>query len=123
MTSSSFSQTATTDSSQILLSKPVIKLVIKDLIRYDGLKTEIIIKDSMMGEIKNNVLARDTIINKQKKVIYNLTESLSDKNKQYLEEKKISQYYIDKLNKQKQTTFLVGVGGVLLTTLTILILN
>lgn len=123
MTLSSFSQTATTDSSQILLSKPVIKLVIKDLIRYDGLKTEIIIKDSIMGETKNNVLARDTIINKQKKVICNLTESLSDKDKQYLEEKKISQYYIDKLNKQKQTTFLVGVGGVLLTTLTILILN
>ena len=48
MSWSSFSQTDTNN--QIQLTKPIAKLVIKDLIQYDGLSEEMIILKSIIDE-------------------------------------------------------------------------
>lgn len=120
MTLSSFSQTDTT---KILLSKPVAKLVIKDLIRCDGLKVEKHITDSILYNTQQNIIDRDTIISKQTRIISNLNKQYDDSHQMYLGECQNSKYYSDQLNKQKQTTWLVGGSGILAVILTILILK
>lgn len=115
-----FSQTDTT---QIIISKPIAKLIVKDLIEYDGLKIEKSITDSILYEQVQKSIIKDTIINNQKQTIYNLNQQFDNLNKQYKIEQSNSQYYITQLNQQKQKTWIVGGSGLLLTILTILILK
>ena len=120
MTSLSFSQTDTT---KILLNKSVAKLVIKDLIKYDGLVVENQIKDSIIFENIEKSLDQIKIINDQKQIIYNLNKQYENSHQQYLQEYQNSKYYFDQWNKQKKTTYIVGGSGILLTLLTIFILK
>lgn len=112
MTSNGFSQTVIKDSSQILLPTPLAKLVVKDLIKYDGLKIEIAIKDKIIAK-KDSVIKTDsTIIAKTNRIVINLTQSLKDSQTQLSAEQKIAQSYKDKLKQQKKDTWVVGGVGV-----------
>lgn len=112
MTSNGFSQTVTKDSTQILLPAPVAKLVVKDLIRYDGLKIEIKIKDQIIVKKDSIISKQDSINIEQSKIIGNLYKDALLSNAQLLTQQKISQSYKDALNRQKGTTWLVGGIGV-----------
>ncbi len=92
----------------ILLPTPIAKLVIKDLIKYNGLQTELIIKDKIIAK-KDSVIQTDSITNKKKdQIILNLNILLKDSKKQLNDQQKITKYYEDALKKQKQTTWFVG---------------
>ena len=102
MTSNGFSQTVIKDSSQILLPTPLAKLVVKDLIRYDGLKNEIVIKDKIIAD-KDSIIRIDSIIIAKTNLIFiNLDQSLKDSQAQLLVQQKITQSYKDKLKQQKK---------------------
>lgn len=116
-------QTETKDSSKVVLSVRVARLVYQDLLRYDGLKEEIGLVKLKLQKVEERELQKDNIITI-------LTQK--DENNQIIIEKKneqleMSQEVTAKLNKelksQKAQTFLWKVGtfvGLGLTTFLIL---
>jgi hypothetical protein len=107
-----------------VLPKIVAKEVVKDLIRKDSLESELNITKTNMGLLKNNIIAKDSIISskngiielyKEKENNYNTMIDLKDSQKKNLED------LVKKLNKdlKKQrvklatrTTFgVIVIGG------------
>lgn len=112
MTSYCFSNNIINDSSSVLLSTPTAKLIIKDLIRYDGLKKEIIIKDGIINLKNVTILSKDSMIGQQNKLISNLNKELKDSQEQFQAQQKITKSIEDKLSQQKKTTWIAGGVGV-----------
>jgi len=112
MTSNCFSQTATNDSANIILQTPVAKQVVKELIKYDGLKTEIIIKDKIIAN-KDSIIKTDSaIIAKTNTIVLNLTQALKDSQDQLTAQKNITKSVESDLKQQKRTTWFIGGVGV-----------
>ena len=61
MSSKSFSQTAT-DSTLIRLEKPIARLVIKDLIMWDGTKQELFLTQDKVKLLEQKIVFKDSII-------------------------------------------------------------
>jgi hypothetical protein len=107
MSWNSFSQTAI--ESQIQLTKPIAKLVIKDLIQYDGLSEEMITLKSIIEE--TNIK-----LNTQ-------TELVSKKDEQFTTQKELADRLQQDLKKQRLKTKLMGGAGLLLAVGVAAILN
>jgi len=112
MTSNCFSQTVTNDSANIILQTPVAKQVVKELIQYDGLKTEIIIKDKIIANKDSIIKTDSTIIAKTNTIVLNLNKALKDSQDQLTAQKNITKSVESDLKKQKRTTWFVGGVGV-----------
>ena len=61
MSWNSFSQSVT-DSTQIQLTKPIARLVIKDLIQIDGLSEEMQTMQTILTETNNKLLTQGTLV-------------------------------------------------------------
>jgi len=91
----------------------MIRLVIKDLIKYDGLKTELIIINKIISE-KDSVIKVDSIIDSKKdKIILNLDKSLQDSKQQFKLQEEISKAYLKEYRKQQLYTYISGASGIL----------
>ena len=71
-----------TDSLKIQLTKPIARLVIKDLVKFDGLRTEVKSLREVLGET-NNKLSTQTILirnlTNQNSNLESIVKSLDDK--------------------------------------------
>jgi hypothetical protein len=127
LSSRSFSQTViqteTTDSSKVVLSVGVARLVYQDLLKYDGLKEEMGFMKLKLQKVEEREFQKDNIITI-------LTQK--DENNQFIigkkdEQLKLSKELTDSLHKelkdQRAKTFLWKVGtftGLALTSLLLL---
>lgn len=120
---SSYSQTDTLnnqDTTKVILTTRIARLVYQDLLRYDGAKLEIV-------ELKKVISLKDDQINlfKQKDVlkdqkIGNLEVIIAKKDEQFSLERAKSDGLLKELKKQRTKTFLYKVGsfiGVIATSL------
>lgn len=98
----------------ILLPTPTAKLIVKELIRYDGLKTELIIKDKIIESKDSTILAKDDMISQHNKLVTNLNKELKNSQEQFKAQQKLTQAVEADLKKQKKLTYTVGGAGVLL---------
>lgn len=113
MSLKSFSQSAT-DSTTIRLTKPIAKLVIKDLIKSDGLETELITTQSIL-KITNKKLNTQMDLNVNlESQIKNLNKILDTKNEQSQQWRKLNKELQKDIRKQKLRTKLTGGAGILL---------
>ena len=124
-TSKSFSQTVTKTNvdTVVALKVPVAKLVIKDLIKGDGLVTEvaelnkvIVLKDEQIGLYKQKDSLKDQKIS-------NLEVIISKKDEQFGLERQKSESLLKELKGQRRKTFLYKVGsfvGIIMTSLYLL---
>lgn len=96
----------------ILLPTPTAKLIVKELIRYDGLKTELIIKDKIIESKDSTILAKDDMISQHNKLVTNLNKELKDSQEQFQAQQQITKSIEDKLAQQKKTTWIAGGVGV-----------
>ena len=103
-------QTETVDTSKVVLSVKVARLVYQDLLRYDGLKEEVILMKLKFQKLEEREIQKDGII-------YILTQK--DENNQSIigkkdEQLKLSKELTDSLRKelkgQRTQTFLWKVG-------------
>jgi len=115
LSSKSFSQTATQteaiDSTKVVLSVRVARLVYQDLLKYDGLKEEMGLMKLKLQKVEDREFQKDNIITV-------LTQK--DENNQFIirkkdEQIKLSKELTDSLHKelkgQKSQTFLWKVGA------------
>jgi|TARA_R110000765_G_scaffold250990_1_gene352481 hypothetical protein len=108
----SFSQTAT-DSTKIQLTKPIVKLVIKDLIKGDGAKQELVLFGSKIKLLEQKVFLKDSVILNLNSKIYNFNSILDTKGNQLSLSQELSKKLQNDLKKQKlKNKLTVGAGVV-----------
>lgn len=113
MSLKSFSQTAT-DSTTIQLSRPIAKLVIKDLIKADGLETELLTTKVLL-KVTNKKLKTQSELNENLEAqISTLHEIISSREKQVKEQEELTKLLQRDLKKQKLRTRLTSGAGVIL---------
>ena len=102
----SFSQTDTI----VSLKEPVARLVIKDLVSYDGLKLELKETIELLTLERKKVQVKDSVIVSLQTKSLNLQEIINKTNEQYSLEAQKSQDLVKELKGQRRTTFLYKLG-------------
>ena len=112
MSLKSFSQNVT-DSTKIQLRKPIARLVIKDLIKGDGAKQELILFGSKIKLLEQKVFLKDSVILNLNSKIYNFNSILDTKDNQLSLSQELSKKLQNDLKKQKlKNKLTVGAGVV-----------
>ena len=112
MSLNAFSQNAI-DSTKIQLTKPIAKLVIKDLLKGDGLSNEIKTMQVHLTETNNKFLSQSDLVFNLKNQISNFERIVNNKDNQVGLSKELSEKLQADLKKQKLKTKLYGGVGIL----------
>ena len=119
MSLNSFSQNVI-DSTSIRLQKPIVRLVIKDLITGDSFKKELSLITTKYSFLENKVVLKDSVINNLNFQINNFNSILSTKGSQLEFTKQLNDKLRLEINKQRLKNKILGgaglvaIGGVIL---------
>ena len=119
MSYTSFSQNVI-DSTSIQLKKPIVRLVIKDLIIGDGLKKELGLITTKYSLLKNKIVLKDSVISNLNFQINNFDSILNTKGSQLEYTKQLNDKLKLEIKKQKlknkilSSAGLIAIGGVIL---------
>ena len=122
MSWSSFSQSVI-DSTQIQLTKPVAKLVIKDLIQFDGLSKEMQTMQTILTETNDKLLTQGTLVANLKTQVENYQSIIEKKDSQMVKAGELSKELQKELKKQARAKKLYQIGstvGVIATAILII---
>ena len=112
MSWNSFSQSVT-DSTQIQLTKPVAKLVIKDLIQFDGLSQEMETMQIILTETNDKLNTQGELVANLKTQVLNYQSIIDKKNQQFSTQAELTKRLQQDLKKQKLKTKLMGGAGLI----------
>ena len=124
MSLSSFSQTVTNPNSTVKrdsvvkIEVPIVRLVIKDLVTFDGLKLELIETKDLLRLSHDKLVLKDSVITNLNGKVLNLEGIIQKKDEQFGLESEKSKQLQQELKRQKRNTFLwkLGtIGGVVLS--------
>jgi len=121
MSWNSFSQVDT--SNQIQLTKPIAKLVIKDLIQFDGLSEEVQTMQIILTETNNKLNSQGELVSNLKTQVLNYESILGTKNEQFEAQQELTKRLQQDLKKQKLKTKLMGGAGLLLAVGAAVVIN
>ena len=107
----SFSQSVT-DSTQIQLTKPIARLVIKDLIQFDGLSEEMQTMQIILTETNNKLLTQGTLVANLKTQVETYQNIIDSKDQQFDTQAELNKKLQTDLKKQKLRTKLMGGAGI-----------
>ena len=110
------------DSSKIVLTKPVAKLVIKDIVVGDQLKIELKTVEELLGQTNNKVETQSILITNLESQIANYKNIITDLNSKSDIQSQLSKDLEKALKACKRRTFLYKVGTVVGMTGTLLLL-
>ena len=119
MSYTSFSQNVI-DSTSIQLKKPIVRLVIKDLIIGDGLKKELGLITTKYSLLENKIVLKDSVISNLNFQINNFDSILNTKGSQLEYTKQLNDKLKLDIKKQKlknkilSSAGLIAIGGVIL---------
>ena len=110
MSLKSFSQIAT-DSTSIQLSKPVAKLVIKDLMKGDGMAVELQTIQEILSSTNQKLATQTELVTNLNLQITNLESILSTKDEQINTSQELSKELEEALRKEKRLGRLYKLGS------------
>ena len=105
------------------LEVPIVKLVIKDLVSYDGLKLELQETIELLRLERQKISVKDSVIVQMEQKTFNLQQIINKTNEQFQLESQKSKDLLKELKGQRRTTFLYKLGttiGMLATAILIL---
>ena len=117
----SFSQ-SDIDSTQIQLTKPIARLVIKDLIQFDGLSDEMQTMQTILSETNNKLLTQGELVANLKTQVENYQSIIEKKDAQVQTASQLSDELQKELKKQARTKKLYQIGTVVGGAATLLLL-
>tara|TARA_B110000967_G_C18551272_1_gene395516 strand:+ start:70 stop:474 length:405 start_codon:yes stop_codon:yes gene_type:complete len=117
-----FSQSVT-DSTSIQLKKPIVKLVIKDLILGDGAKKELILTNSKVNLLRRKIILKDSIIFNLNSQVGNFETIMFTKANQLDISQQLTKRLQIDLKKQRIKTKLMGGAGLITAVVAILLLK
>ena len=121
MSWNSFSQNVTDN--QIQLTKPIARLVIKDLIQFDGLSDEMQTMQTILTETNNKLLTQGELVANLKTQVENYQSIIENKDSQMVKASELSKELQKELKRQARAKKLYQVGstvGVIATALLII---
>lgn len=121
MSWNSFSQNVTDN--QIQLTKPIARLVIKDLIQFDGLSDEMQTMQTILTETNNKLLTQGELVANLKTQVENYQSIIENKDSQMVKASELSKELQKELKRQARAKKLYQIGstvGVVATALLIL---
>ena len=121
MSFSAFSQTAT-DTLKIPLPKVIVKEVIKDLIKGDASKQEVITLNDVIAQKGIQLSSQDTIISSLNLTISNYESIISIKQSQESQYVKLSEDLQKALKQEKRRSFIYKVGSGIGAVVTLILL-
>ena len=121
MSYSSFSQNDT-DSTKIVLTKPVAKLVIQDIIGGDQLKIQLKTTEELLAETNNKLDTQGLLVINLETQINNYQGIIEDLNSKSKIQDDLSKDLEKALKAQRRRTFLYKVGTIVGGTATLLLL-
>ena len=110
MSLSSFSQTVTERDSVVRLEVPIVKLVIKDLVTFDGVKLQLIETQELLKLSNDKLVLKDSVITNLNGKVINLQTIIDKKDEQFNLESEKSKSLEKELRRQKRNTFLWKMG-------------
>jgi hypothetical protein len=110
MSSKGFSQSDTIQK-PIVLTKPVAKLVIKDLVQYDGLSKEILTVRSLLTETNNKLTTQTQLVANLNSQILNYQSILNNKDGQLLAQNNATEAIEKALKKERRAKKLYQIGS------------
>ena len=123
MSFKSFSQTDTDSlSTKIQLTKPIAKLVIKDLIQFDGLSVEMQTMQNILTETNNKLLTQNELVVNLELQNNNLQSVIKGLNEKYDVQSNLSQDLEQALKRQKRQSTIYKIGSIVGATATLLLL-
>lgn len=121
---SSFSQIDTKKDSIVPLQVPIAKLVIKDLLKGDGYKAELLEVGKELELMREKIKLKDSVVVSLNSKITNLNTVITTKDEQYKLQQELSNKLEKELKAQKRKTFLYKLGtGVAVVTSVLLVLK
>ena len=121
MSFNSFSQTAI-DSTKIQLTKPIAKLVIKDLIQFDGLSTEMQTMQTILSETNNKLIIQNQLVTNIQLQNTNLESVIRELNKKYETQSSLTKDFEVALKRQKRQSTIYKIGTTVGAVATLLLL-
>ena len=112
MSLQSFSQSVI-DTTKIQLKKPIVRLVIKDLITGDGAKAEIKLLSNKLNLLENKVFIKDSVIFSLNERVINFESMLNTQSNQIALSQELSNRLQLDLKKQKVKTKLMSGAGII----------
>jgi uncharacterized coiled-coil protein SlyX len=112
MSSKSFSQTAT-DITLIRLEKPIVRLVIKDLIVGDGTKQELSFTQDKVKLLEQKIILKDDIIYNLNTQIFNYKSIIDTRSEQLALSQELSNRLQNDLKKSQIKNKMVAGTGIL----------
>lgn len=94
----------------VSLKQPVAKLVIKDLVSYDGLQIELKETVELLTLEKKKVVLKDSVIGSLNVKVLNLETIISKKDEQFGLEREKSEQLQKELKREKRKTFFYKLG-------------
>jgi len=121
MSYNSFSQTDT-DSTKIVLTKPIAKLVIQDIIGGDQLKIQLKTTEELLAETNNKLDTQGLLVVNLETQINNYQGIIDDLNSKSKIQDDLSKDLEKALKAQRRRTFLYKIGTIVGGTATLLLL-
>ena len=100
------------DSTSIQLKKPIVRLVIKDLITGDSFKQELSLINTKYSLLKNKIILKDSVINNLNFQINNFNSILDTKGSQLILSQQLNEKLKLEVKKQKFKNKLTAGAGV-----------
>tara|TARA_B110000285_G_scaffold132009_1_gene148159 strand:+ start:298 stop:666 length:369 start_codon:yes stop_codon:yes gene_type:complete len=120
MSWNSFSQSVT-NSPTIQLTNPIAKLIVKDLIQFDGLSQEMLTIKGILTETNSKLNIQGELVSNLKTQVLNYQSIIENKNQQFTTQNELNKRLQVDLKKQKfktkligGTTFLIAAGVIVL---------
>ncbi len=110
------------DSTKIQLTKPIAKLVIKDLIQFDGLSVEMQTMQSILTETNNKLLTQSDLVTNLEMQNSNLQGVINGLQSKYDVQATLSKDLELALKKQKRQSTIYKIGSVVGAAATLLLL-
>lgn len=107
MSWNSFSQSVTS-SPTIQLTKPIAKLIVKDLILGDGLKLEVKTLNELLLETNSKLNTQGKLVSNLETQVLNYQSIIDQKNQQFTTQNELNKRLQVDLKKQKFKTKLIG---------------
>jgi hypothetical protein len=96
----------------VRLEVPIVKLVIKDLVTFDGIKLQLVETQELLRLANNKIELKDSIISNLNGKVINLETIISKKDEQFGLERQKSESLFKELKQQKRNTFLWKLGTI-----------
>ena len=111
MSLNAFSQNATDSTkTKIQLTKPIAKLVIKDLIQFDGLSTEMQTMQTILTETNNKLITQNQLVVNLELQNNNLESVIRELNKKYDTQASLTKDFEVALKRQKRQSTIYKIG-------------